>query len=68
MECLEKMHTRKPSYSQPETQIPSMEGTFVGHGLLVKEKFPETTIKEDELTSEKQKEIRSIVNGFNEAF
>ena len=31
--------------SNPVTVNPSMENTFVGNGLLVHEKFPETAIK-----------------------
>ena len=30
----ENMHVRKPSMSNPVSVLPSMEQTFVGHGLL----------------------------------
>ena len=40
---------RKPSVSNPVTQIPSLEATFVGHGLLVQEKYPETAVKGAEI-------------------
>ena len=44
-ELYNKVHMRKPSVSNPVTVNPSMENTFVGNGLLVHEKFPETAIK-----------------------